>query len=299
MVDLSASSYDPAMPPEPLVATLLTWADAELRDLPWRRTRDPWAVLVAETMLQQTQVARVVDRWTAFLEVFPDPAACAAGPSGDVVRLWAGLGYNRRAVNLHRAATAVVERHGGCLPNDLAALLALPGVGPYTARAVLAFAFEEPVAPIDTNIGRVLARLGGVPLAGAAAQARADDLVAAAGERPWSWNQGIMELGAVVCTKRAPDCAACPVRAHCRWRGEGDDPAMGSYGVGTPQARFEGSDRQLRGRLVDAVRRGPVAVADLGRVLRCDDAERVERTVAGLVRDGLVAVDGDRVSLGP
>ena len=128
---------------------LLSWAARDGRDLPWRRTRDPWAVLVSELMLQQTQVPRVVSRWPAFLERFPTPGACAAAPAGDVVRAWAGLGYNRRAVNVHRAATAVVERHGGRLPSALADLLALPGIGPYTARAVLAFAFEADVGVLD------------------------------------------------------------------------------------------------------------------------------------------------------
>ncbi len=127
----------------PFVDTLLAWGDAELRDLPWRRTRDPWAILVSETMLQQTQVSRVVPRWHDFLEAFPTPADCAAAPAGEVVRLWDGLGYNRRAANLHRAATVIAEQHGGLVPADLDDLLALPGVGPYTARAVLTFALER------------------------------------------------------------------------------------------------------------------------------------------------------------
>lgn len=281
----------------PLTTMVLDWARRELRDLPWRRTRDPWAILVAETMLQQTQVARVVDRWTDFLAAFPDPEACAARPVGDVVRSWAGLGYNRRAVNLHRAATAIAADHDGRVPDDLDALLALPGVGPYTARAVLAFAFERPVAPIDTNIGRVLARVGGETLTPAAARHRADELVATVDE-PWLWNQGIMELGALVCTKRAPACAGCPVRAGCRWRGTGPDPAVGSHGTSAPQSRFEGSDRQLRGRLVAAVRAGAVNRHDLPTVLGIDDPERVARTVATLVADGLVEVDGSRIRLG-
>ncbi|MEM7142669.1 MAG: A/G-specific adenine glycosylase [Actinomycetota bacterium] len=284
------------MPADPLVTTLLTWADASLRDLPWRRTRDPWAVLVAETMLQQTQVARVIPKWEAFLDDFADPEACASRPVGDVISHWAGLGYNRRAVNLHRAATEVCASHGGRIPSEVDGLLSLPGVGPYTARAVLAFAFERPVAPIDTNIGRVLARLDGSTLTAAQAQARADSLVPS--DAPWLWNQGIMELGALVCTKRSPACGSCPVRRHCAWRGEGPDPAIGSAGVSKRQSRFEGSDRQLRGRLVDAVREGVVASAQLPEVLGIDDVARAERTLEGLVRDGLVAVDGDRIRLG-
>jgi A/G-specific adenine glycosylase len=135
---------------------LLGWSEASRRDLPWRRTRDPWEVLVSEAMLQQTQVARVVPRYAAFLERFPTPAACAAAPVADVVRAWAGLGYNRRAVNLHRLATAVVQLHGGRLPADLPGLLALPGVGAYTARAVLAFAFGADVGVLDTNAARAV-----------------------------------------------------------------------------------------------------------------------------------------------
>jgi A/G-specific adenine glycosylase len=134
--------------------SLSAWAEGSRRDLPWRRTRDPWAVLVSELMLQQTQVARVVPRYEAFLERFPTPAATAAAPVADVVRAWAGLGYNRRAVSLHRAAVAVVERHGGVMPATLAELVALPGVGPYTARAVLAFAYEADVGVVEVNSGR-------------------------------------------------------------------------------------------------------------------------------------------------
>ena len=138
---------------ETLQATILEWSEQTRRDLPWRRTRDPWAVLVSELMLQQTQVARVVPRYHAFLDQFPDAAACAAAPVGAVVEAWAGLGYNRRAVYLHRAAVAVVERHGGQLPDRLDQLIALPGIGQYTARAVLAFAFERRHGVVETNVG--------------------------------------------------------------------------------------------------------------------------------------------------
>ena len=161
---------------EALVAAVLAWGEANLRDLPWRRTRDPWAILVSETMLQQTQVARVVDRLPRFLERFPTPEACASAPAGDVVDEWSGLGYNRRPLNLHRAAVAMVERHGGRVPERLDDLLALPGVGPYTARAVRAFAHEQAAAVVDTNIGRVLARWAGHGFTPKAAQVRADEL---------------------------------------------------------------------------------------------------------------------------
>jgi A/G-specific adenine glycosylase len=292
----------PPAPPTPPVPApvpavdrdaVLAWGDRELRDLPWRRTRDPWAILVSEVMAQQTGVDRVVGYYTSFLDRFPTPAACAAAPAGEVVRLWAGLGYNRRAVNLHRCAEAVVTRHGGTLPADLGALLALPGIGPYTARAVLAFAFEDEVGVVDTNVGRVLARWSGRALRPAEAQSLADDLVPLGWS--WSWNQTVMELGATVCRRRRPLCEACPVRPGCVWSSSGlaaPDPADGSAGVGAGQPRFEGSDRQGRGRLVDALCRGPVPEADLPDVMGWpDDPARATRVAATLVADGLALLD--------
>jgi A/G-specific adenine glycosylase len=273
---------------------LLAWSEASRRDLPWRRTRDPWEVLVSEAMLQQTQVARVVPRYAAFLERFPTAAACAAAPLADVVRAWAGLGYNRRAVDLHRLATAVVERHGGRLPADVAALLALPGVGAYTARAVLAFAFGADVGVLDTNAARVLARTAGRRLAAREAQDRADALVPAGDG--WAWNQAVLDLGATVCTARTPACTACPVTASCAWHAAGrpePDPATGSAGGTRRQSTFEGSDRQGRGRLVDALRRGPVAWGDVASAAGWPgDPDRAKRVAGGLVADGL-AVAGD------
>ncbi|MCC7069782.1 MAG: A/G-specific adenine glycosylase [Deltaproteobacteria bacterium] len=275
--------------------SLLGWAARELRVLPWRATRDPWAILVAELMLQQTQVARVAPRYRAFLARFPTPAACARATVGDVVTEWAGLGYNRRAVALHRCARVCVEEHGGALPAALEPLHALPGVGPYTARAILVFAFERDVGVVDTNVGRVLARMRGAPLAPAQAQAAADAAVPRG--RAWLWNQALFDLGALTCTKRAPACARCPLRRSCAWRRAGceaPDPAVGSAGVSGGQSRFEGSDRQGRGRLVDALRaRGHVARAALAAAAGWPgDAPRARRVAAGLVKDGLAASDG-------
>jgi A/G-specific adenine glycosylase len=285
------------MAPDP--AAVLAWGDVHLRDLPWRRTRDPWAVLVSEVMAQQTGVDRVIGYYTAFLDRFPTPVECAAAPVGEVVRLWAGLGYNRRAVSLHRCATVVVERHGGKLPRDLPALLALPGIGPYTARAVLAFAYEDEVGVVDTNVGRVLARWAGRALRPREAQAMADDLVPAGWS--WAWNQAVMELGGTVCRRRVPRCRACPVRPGCAWAGRGlaaPDPADGSAGVSGGQSRFEGSDRQGRGRLVDALCRGPVTHADLPTVMGWpDDPARASRVAAGLVADGLALDTGASLTL--
>lgn len=278
---------------------LLAWGARHLRPLPWRATRDPWAVLVSEVMAQQTGVDRVVGYYRAFLARYPTPAACAAAPVGDVVRAWRGLGYNRRAVNLHAGAVAVVARHGGRLPADLVALRALPGVGPYTARAVLAFAFEHDVGVVDTNVGRVLARWQGRRLGRAEAQALADRLVPPG--RSWDWNQAVMELGGAVCRRRRPDCRACPARSGCGWAAAGlaaPDPADGSAGVGAGQPRFEGSDRQGRGRLVEALCRRRVPLARLPEVMGWPgDPGRADRVAAGLVADGLAVRDGDALRL--
>ena len=274
---------------------LLTWFATRRRDLPWRGTRDPWAVLVSELMLQQTQVARVVPRYQAFMDRFPTPAAMAATPVADVVTRWAGLGHNRRAVNLHRAATAVVADHDGRLPADLPGLLALPGIGPYTARAVLAFAFEQDVGVLDTNAARVHARWAGRRLGPAQAQAAADAAVPPG--QGWAWNQAMLDLGATICTARAPRCAACPVAARCGWWAQGapaPDPAVGSAGVAGGQSRFAGSDRQGRGRLVDALRRGQVEAGDLASAMGWpDDPQRAARVAATLAVDGLAAVGPD------
>jgi len=247
-------------------------------------------VLVSELMLQQTQVPRVLPRYLAFLDVYPTAAVCAAAPVGDVVRAWEGLGYNRRAVHLHRAATRIAE-HG--FPDTLAGLLALPGVGPYTARAVLAYAYEADAAVVDTNVARVLARLGGRRLTPKEAQAAADAL-APAGEA-WAWNQAIMDLGAQRCRPRTPACDGCPLAPWCRWHGAGrpePDPAVGSAHVSGGQSPFDGSDRQGRGRLVDALRRGPVAAGDVATVMGWPgDPDRAERVAATLVADGLASVD--------
>jgi A/G-specific adenine glycosylase len=282
------------------VAALLAWGERHRRDLPWRRSRDPWAVLVSELMLQQTQVPRVVMCYDGFLTRFPTPASCAAGGAGEVVRAWAGLGYNRRAVNLHRAACLIVERHAGRVPDDLDALHALPGVGPYTARAVLVFAFGRDLGLVDTNAGRFLARAGaGRPLTAREAQAVADALVPRG--RGWEWGQAVFDLGALVCTRRDPACAGCPISGHCAWYGAGSpppDPVAGSAGISAPQSRFAGSDRQGRGRLVAALRRGPVPLAGLTDATGWrGDPSRSRRVAMQLVADGLARVDGEQLRL--
>jgi A/G-specific adenine glycosylase len=237
---------------------VLAWGVPRLRDLPWRETRDPWRVLVSEVMLQQTQAQRVIPKWVSFCATFPTPRACAAAPLGDVLRCWHGLGYPRRARDLHQTAGAIATAHHGRVPDELDALLALPGIGPYTARAVLAFAYERDVAVVDTNVARVLARTAGERLTAAAAQRRADGCVPEG--HGWVWNQAVMDLGASVC-RPTPRCDHCPLAATCAWNRAGrpqPDPAVGSAGVSTRQAPYAGSDRQARGEVLRALTSGPV-----------------------------------------
>lgn len=275
------------------VEAVLAWSAGRRDELPWRQTRDPWAVLVSELMLQQTQVSRVVPRWHQFLDRFPTVTACASAPVGDVVTEWAGLGYNRRAVNLHRAAVEIVERHGGAVPQDLNELIALSGLGPYTARAVLAFAFEHDIAVVDTNVGRILARQRGERLTARSAQTFADDIVPIG--MGWSWNQGLLDLGALICTKRAPLCGECPTATTCKWFDSGSndpDPAIGSAAVSKGQSKFAGSFREGRARLLDVLRTG-VDVAPEQFRDACGWSTReggdidAMRAAASLVRDGL------------
>jgi A/G-specific adenine glycosylase len=279
-----------------LVDALLEWGAPNLRDLPWRRTRDPWNILVSEVMLQQTSVDRVLPKYEAFLQRFPQPCALAESPLGDALQLWSGLGYPRRCRNLHAAATCIVNDHDGCVPSELDALLALPGIGPYTARAVQCFAFEEVVAVVDVNVSRVLSRIDGAPMAARPLQHLADSLVPH--DSAWVWNQVMMDFGAQQCTARTPQCSTCPVRTLCRWKGKGVDPALGSAGVSRPQMRFSGSDRQARGRAIKAVIDGtssPLAIIDAMQL--SDDTERAERLLKDLVTEGLLVRRGGRINL--
>jgi A/G-specific adenine glycosylase len=250
---------------------LLRWYDEQGRDLPWRRTRDPYAVLVSEVMLQQTQVARVIPRYEAWLERWPDAHALAAASPADVLREWIGLGYNRRALRLRDACVAVA-RDGW--PATATGLRALPGVGPYTAAAVASFAFDEQVAAVDVNVARVCDRLGSEPAA----------LVPEG--RAASFNHAMMDLGATICTARRPRCDVCPVAASC--------PSAGAVPAPAPRVaarqRFEETDRFARGRIVVALAAGEPLPVALGE-------ERTARALAGLARDGLVVRDGDAVRL--
>lgn len=266
------------------------------RDLPWRRTRDPWAVLVSEVMLHQTQVARVVPRWERFLLRWPTPAACAEASLGEVLSEWQGLGYPRRGRDLRRAAAVCVDRYGGAVPAELHDLLELPGVGPYTARAVLVFAHERELGVVDTNIARVLARRANRSLRPGEAQAAADSWVPAG--RSWEWNQILMDLGATRCRPR-PDCEGCPV--SCAWRDAGHplpDPAVGTAGASRRQAPYDGSDRQLRGIVLAGVLDGPARPVDQQLVDHVGQ-DRIAAVVESLVADGLVARDRHGRLVGP
>lgn len=286
------------------------WFAAEARDLPWRSPEcSPWGVLVSEIMLQQTPVVRVLPVWEEWLRRWPEPADLAREPAGEAVRSWGRLGYPRRALRLHAAAVAIGQDHGGQVPADYLKLLDLPGVGSYTAAAVAAFAFGRRETVVDTNIRRVHARLflgAALPsqaLTAAEMRLAAELLPDDAGTSV-RWNASVMELGALVCTARAPKCSVCPVRERCAWRAAGKPPP--SY---TPKGQaWHGTDRQVRGAVMAVLRLAerPVpaemfqqAPADLGfeaagigvplaALHRLNSApEQLERALAGLLEDGL------------
>jgi A/G-specific adenine glycosylase len=273
------------------VGELLRWYVGAARELPWREpTATPWAVLVSEIMLQQTPVARVRPAYTEWLERWPTPAALAAATPGDAVRAWGRLGYPRRALRLHAAATMIVAQHDGAVPGHYTALRALPGVGDYTAAAVAAFAFRQRQVVLDTNVRRVLARaISGVAAPATAVSVAerkvADDLLPDDDERAATFSVALMELGALICRAGEPDCRACPIAGRCRWR------ALG-YPKSTARPRrspgYEGTDRQARGVVLAALRSDtrPVRRAQL-RAAWTDDVQ-LDRAIDGLVADGLV-----------
>lgn len=261
--------------------------------LPWRLTRDPYAVLVSELMLQQTQVDRVIPYYLSWLERWPTVASLAAENPAEVIRAWAGLGYNRRALYLHRMASLVAEQYGGQFPADEGALRQLPGVGPYTARAVASFALEQRTAPADTNIARVLAR-SRLGVAGHKdVSARELDVAALEllpGENPRDHNLALMDLGAMVCGARSPVCLLCPVAAGCAWRLSGS-PASATRTKSLP--KFETTARFARGRIVDRLRERPATDAELAAMLPPPHDERAAEYLSGLLRDGLAERDGE------
>ena len=283
---------------------LLGWFSANARDLPWRRTRDPYAILVSEVMLQQTQVDRVIPYYERWLERFPNVTALAEAATADVITAWAGLGYNRRAVNLQRTARFVVEECDGIFPSDVERLLTLPGIGPYTAGAIAAFAFEQDAAFIDTNMRRVLHRVTFGP--DVPDQLRHDrEVIPVARQlvppgQGWGWNQALIEFGALQCTARKPACLICPLQSVCTAY-----PAILGALASVPkgsrkkvEAPFAGSNRFYRGRIIDLLRTAPssgLSLEEVGQAVRPDfsdiDHTWVHGIVSGLARDGLAVVE--------
>ena len=285
-------------------AAVLAWFDARGRALSFRASRDPYAIVVSEVMAQQTQISRVVEAWARFLDRFPTVEALAAASPADVLRAWRGMGYDRRALNLHRAAKMIVAEHDGQLPRDLAALQRLPGIGPYTARAVASIAFGAVVGAVDTNVRRVLGRvLGGrAGLAPAALQAAADASVDPV--RSADWTHAVMDVGATLCRPTRPRCEECPLRPWCRLAMapsvSAATPAASPMRVATmsrPRARtraqpFHATTRWLRGRIVDRLRDAEDhAWTVIGAPIGDHDAAAIERALTALGRDGIVELD--------
>jgi A/G-specific adenine glycosylase len=304
LADLS-SSATAGIAELPLVAGLplvevreaiLGWYRRLGRTLVFRRTRDPYHVLVLETMAQQTQVSRAADHWTTFIDRFPTFDALATASPADVLAAWRGLGYNRRAILLLRTARIVVAEHEGRLPSDIAALQRLPGIGPYTARAVAATAFGQPVGAVDTNVRRVLGRLvgGSTPLDSGSIQELADVLVPR--DDPAHWTHALMDLGATTCLPRKPRCEACPLSAWCRFAREGN-PASSAPRRRRGVAPFDASARWLRGRIIDRLR-DAAGDGDDGWVrfeaaIGKHPAGSIGPALAALAQDGLIELRAD------
>ena len=274
---------------------LLDWYDREQRDLPWRRPGvTAWQILVSEFMLQQTPVARVEPIWLDWVARWPTPSATAAASTADVLRAWGKLGYPRRAKRLHECATVIATEHADVVPCDVETLLALPGIGAYTARAVACFAYRKRVPVVDTNVRRVVARaVHGRAEAGPSSSPRdLDDVDALLPNDPDSprFSAALMELGATVCTARAPRCGLCPL-SECTWRSMGY-PA--SDGPARRTQKYAGTDRQVRGRLLDVLRGNdsPVNRAQLDTAWLADTAQR-DRALDSLLVDGLVEQTAD------
>jgi A/G-specific adenine glycosylase len=273
---------------------LRAWYAPRRDAYPWRGSQDPYAILVSEVMLQQTQAARVVPAYASFLRRFPTVRALAVAPRRDVVAQWGGLGYNRRAVRLSEAARAIVRDHGGRIPHDKDELLELPGVGPYTAAAVASIGFGQPVAVVDTNVRRVVSR---VDLGVDGHEVPAKEVWALAEawldrDDPVTWNQALMDLGREVC-RPEPRCEICPLAGVCRFRRDGAAARRGP----SRQGAFEGSTRQVRGAVVNALRSHPWLTPTQLASETGFPLDRVDAAVATLSVDGLVEVGAGRVRL--
>ncbi|MEU7825326.1 A/G-specific adenine glycosylase [Catellatospora sp. NPDC049133] len=283
------------------LASLTTaWYDVNARDLPWRAPEiGAWPVLISEFMLQQTPVVRVLPVWREWVARWPAPADLAAEDSGEAIRAWGRLGYPRRAMRLHACATALVERHGGEVPRRLDQMLALPGVGDYTARAVLAFAYGQRHPVVDTNVRRVAARaVSGLADAGAATTPAdltlVESLLPREDPAAARASAAFMELGAVLCTARTPRCEACPLRERCAWRRSG---AALPAGPSRKPQRYAGTDRQVRGLLLAVLRQATGAVPKPALDVVWPDQVQRERALDSLLADGLVVPRGERFGL--
>ncbi len=268
------------------------------RPLPWIDHPSAWAVLVSEVMLQQTQTSRVVEPWRQFIQRFPTARVCADASLAEVLTAWRGLGYNRRAKSLRAAAIVIRDDFDGDVPSDVEHLLTLPGVGEYTANAVASFAFGASVAVLDTNVGRVLARaVANRRLRPSEARVLAAEVLPS--RHVASFNQAMIDLGAQFC-RSSPRCDVCPLRRVCAWqRDGGDDPAIRSAGVSQPQSTFIGSNRQLRGQVLNALRDGSKSLRELDTTFHEVASERRDAVLESLVNDGLIVVDRRRYTLAP
>lgn len=297
----AATDHAPQIRHTPEIQRVLTlWWHANARDLPWRFGRTtPWGVLVSEVMSQQTQMSRVVPYWTAWMRHWPDPEALAAASTAEVITAWGRLGYPRRALRLQECAREVATRYGNRLPHSYDELVALPGIGDYTASAVMSFAFGERIAVIDTNIRRVLSRLFvGEESLGGSTTAKDRDLASRVLPEDQTasvvWNEAVMELGALVCTAKSPACETCPVASVCAFLAAGR-PGLGQRRT-RPRQRFAGTNRQVRGIVLAALRALPADAPVLSRARVASlwpDQTQLDACVASLDEDGLIEIIGD------
>ena len=325
MSKASPSSSQPPLPTSALLervhSSLLNWYAAEQRDLPWRTTSDPYAILVSEIMLQQTQVDRVLPKYQQFLAAFPTLTALAEAQTADVIAAWVPLGYNTRAVRLQSIARQVISEQGGRIPDTIDELLTLKGIGRYTAGAIACFAYHKPVATVDTNIRRVLHRVF-LGLEHPDPKANDDQMLRLAEQvlphDAYSWNQALMDMGATICTSNTPQCTRCPMQESCLAFAEMSRYSLFPSGVVLRQLRkvaekkapykaqpFTSSNRYFRGRIVDLLRALPtdqrISLRELGPQIKSDFSEEelpwLQRVVAGLVKDGLLNATEDGVRL--
>lgn len=278
---------------------LFTWWQNYARDLPWRNgNATPWGILVCEVMSQQTQMSRVVPYWNEWMQRWPDAASVAQSSTAEVITAWGRLGYPRRALRLQECARVVAEQWHNQLPHSYDELIALPGIGDYTASAVMSFAFGERIAVVDTNIRRVLSRafLGVESLGGSASsleRALAVIALPQGARQSVLWNQSVMELGAIICTAKQPQCDVCPLRDECLFLAAGL-PHLGEKRT-RPRQRFAGTDRQLRGSILNELRKLPagsvVSYAQLAK--QHADHVQLDRCIASLDEDGLIEMVGE------